>query len=223
MNAMPPFEHQYPTVGSLIAAIAGWCRKWRHESETANLETWLPGDVERIARDVGVTVAELRALERTDQPLLVPRMLAALKIDAAELARTQPAALRDLQRVCSICDSKRRCRTELAAGDAARTYEAFCPNALTLRMVRDFGVTVAELRALERTDQPLLLPRMLAALKIDAAELARTQPAALRDLQRVCSLCDSKRRCRSELAARDAARTYEGFCPNALTLKTLVS
>jgi hypothetical protein len=51
-------------------------------------------------------------------------MLAALKIDAAELARTQPAALRDLQRVCSLCDSKRRCRTELAAGDAARTYEA---------------------------------------------------------------------------------------------------
>jgi len=133
MNALPPFEQQYPTVGPLIVAIAAWYRKWRHESETANLETWLPGDVERIARDIGVTVADLHALERTEQPLLLPRMLDALKIDAAELARTQPAALRDLQRVCSMCDSKRRCKSELAASDAARTYEGFCPNALTLK------------------------------------------------------------------------------------------
>ena len=133
MNALPPFEQQYPTVGPLIVAIAAWYRKWRRESETANLETWLPGDVERIARDIGVTVADLHALERTEQPLLLPRMLDALKIDAAELARTQPAALRDLQRVCSLCDSKRRCRSELAARDAARTYEGFCPNALTLK------------------------------------------------------------------------------------------
>src|SRR5262245_36686470 len=133
MNALPPFEQQYPTVGPLIVAVAGWYRKWRQGLETADLGNCEPCDVERMARDVGLTTADLRALERSDEPLLLPRMLAALKIDAGELGRTQPAALRDLQRVCTLCDSKRRCRSELAAGDAARTYEGFCPNALTLK------------------------------------------------------------------------------------------
>ena len=133
MNALPPFEQQYPTIGPLVTAVAGWYRKWRDASETAGLADCPPADVERIAKDIGLTIADLRALERTDEPLQLPRMLAALRIDAAELARTEPAALRDLQRVCALCDSKRRCRTELAAGDAARTYEGFCPNALTLK------------------------------------------------------------------------------------------
>ena len=44
---------------------------------------------------------------------------------------------------------------------------------------------------------------------------------ALRDLQRVCTFCDSKRRCRNELDDGDAASTYAGFCPNAVTLKGL--
>ena len=93
-----------------------------------------PGDIERMARDAGLTVSDLYALERTaDEPLLLPRMLAALDINAAEVARSEPAAFRDLQRVCSLCDSKRRCEIELAEGDVASVYEAYCPNALTLK------------------------------------------------------------------------------------------
>jgi hypothetical protein len=133
MNTLLPFEQQYPAFGPVLAAIAGWYRKWRTGSDPSGLENCSADDVERMAKDIGLTVNELRMLERADGPMLLPRMLTALKIDAAELARTQPAALRDLQRVCGLCDSKRRCGTELAEGDAAATFESYCPNAMTLK------------------------------------------------------------------------------------------
>jgi hypothetical protein len=126
-------EQQHPSVSPLIATVAGWCRKWKSGSSFSGLGNCTPGDIDRIASDLGVTPADLRSLERADEPLLLPQLLAELHIDAAELARSEPAVLRDLQRVCSLCDCKQRCKMELAEGDAAATYESFCPNALTLK------------------------------------------------------------------------------------------
>jgi hypothetical protein len=134
MTTPLPLEQQYPTVGPLLVALADWYRTWRSRPHGAELAKCAPDDIERIAHDIGLTAAELRKLERNgDDPLLLPRMLVALKIDAAELEHTEPAAFRDLQRVCALCDSKRRCASELAAGDAPKTFESFCPNALTLK------------------------------------------------------------------------------------------
>jgi len=136
MTAPLPFEQQYPVIGPVIIALAEWYGRWRSTPRPSELANCAPGDVERLAQDLGLTVRELRVLERTgDEPLLLPRMLAALKIDAAALARSDPAAFRDLQRVCTLCDCKRRCASELSAGDARSTYEAFCPNALTLKAI----------------------------------------------------------------------------------------
>lgn len=131
---MPRLEQQYPTVRPLIIAVATWCRNRTCGSRRSDLERCAPADVEYIARDLGVSVSDLHELDRMgDQPLLLPRMLAALEIDAAELVRTEPATVRDMQRVCALCDCKPRCRAELRDGDAAVTYEGFCPNALTLK------------------------------------------------------------------------------------------
>ena len=133
MTTPPAVEQQYPSVAPLIIAIADWCRKWRSGSHASDLKNCGEGDIERIARDLGLSAYDLHQLEQTtNEPLLLPRMLAALKINAAELARTHPAEFRDLQRVCALCDCRRRCEAELAAGDAAGTYAAFCPNAFTL-------------------------------------------------------------------------------------------
>lgn len=83
-------------------------------------------------------------------------------------------------------------------------------------------MSTTQLRTLARRgDEPLLLPRLMAALRLDAAVVARREPAAFRDLQRVCALCDSKTRCAEELSEGDAAATFETYCPNALTLKAL--
>jgi hypothetical protein len=70
---------------------------------------------------------------RGEEPLLVPRMLEALRIDPKAVARRDPATSRDIQRVCAFCDSKKRCGRELDAGTAAVTFETYCPNALTLK------------------------------------------------------------------------------------------
>jgi hypothetical protein len=59
--------------------------------------------------------------------------MAALGIDPQVLAQREPAAFRDLERVCALCDNKKRCAQELTEGDAAATFETYCPNALTLK------------------------------------------------------------------------------------------
>ena len=73
-------------------------------------------EIERIARDVRMTPAELRAVAKRGPEaadLLLERM-AALDLDPAEVAQVGPQTFRDLQRVCSLCESKRRCVRDLA-------------------------------------------------------------------------------------------------------------
>ena len=65
------------------------------------------------------------------------------------------------------------------------------------------------------------LPKMLKALGIDEADLARTEPLLLRDMERVCTLCSHKRQCDRELAAGTATEHYEGYCLNASTIDGL--
>ena len=56
-------------------------------------------------------------------------MLKALDIDVADLARTEPLLVRDMQRVCSLCRDKAHCNGELDDGTAAQHYRDYCPNA----------------------------------------------------------------------------------------------
>ena len=60
----------------------------------------------------------------------LPKMLRALGIDQADLARTETHVLRDMERVCSVY--KRRCSHERAAGTAGAHYEEYCGNASTI-------------------------------------------------------------------------------------------
>ena len=49
-----------------------------------------------------------------------------------DLARSEPLVLRDMERVCSLCNHKRQCDRDLAAGTAAAHYEEYCGNADTI-------------------------------------------------------------------------------------------
>jgi hypothetical protein len=53
------------------------------------------------------------------------------------LARTEPLVLRDMERVCTLCKDKPRCRDDLAAGTAERHYEDYCLNAPTIDHLGD--------------------------------------------------------------------------------------
>jgi hypothetical protein len=71
-------------------------------------------------------------------------MLIALAVDPEALAKSNPAVMRDLQRLCVACSQKGRCQHELAEGTAAEHFREFCPNAFTLDAL--FGRTASSTR-----------------------------------------------------------------------------
>jgi hypothetical protein len=65
------------------------------------------------------------------------------------------------------------------------------------------------------------LRRRMAALRVDPDELARSEPAAFQELQRLCATCDSRGRCALDLADEStdpAWQAWRDYCPNATTL-----
>lgn len=125
----------YPTVDFVVSAIANWINKYRlTHGMHAELGECSPEDVMRIAADIGVPAAELRALaaKGPDAANLLGKLLVKLCVDPVQLANANPAVMRDLQRLCVVCGHKERCRHELSDGTAAEHYQEYCPNAFTL-------------------------------------------------------------------------------------------
>jgi hypothetical protein len=128
-------EQHYPTVEFVLDAIAGWINKYRnmpgarHELEHCSQE-----DVMQIAKDLGISVSDLRGLAAKGPRAAdtLRKMLLALSVNPQDVSNADPAAMRDLQRVCIVCGQKRRCQHELARGTAAEHFREFCPNAYTL-------------------------------------------------------------------------------------------
>jgi hypothetical protein len=90
-------------------------------------------------------------------------------------------------------------------------------------IAEDVGVSPSELLRLAKSNADaadLLLGRM-AALDLDRDEVLQTVPRTLQDLQRVCSLCTSRRRCARDLARRPIDPEWKNYCPNAGTLTAL--
>lgn len=118
---------------SPFGAILRW---WRDRARDPAAELKCCGDeeVERIARDVGVSATELRTLAKRGPGAagLLLRRMAALDLDRNEIARTERGTFQDLQRVCTMCESKRRCARELARDSADPAWKDYCPNAATL-------------------------------------------------------------------------------------------
>ena len=133
-------EHQvhqasYPTIDFVLDAIANWVNKYRNVAAAhSDFEQCSPDDVRQIAGDLGVPVSELRAISAKvpGSAELLSKMLTALRVDPEALAKSDPAVMRDLQRLCVSCGQKGRCQHELAKGTAAEHFHEFCPNAFTL-------------------------------------------------------------------------------------------
>ncbi len=116
-------------------AISTWWRNWtRSGSALLELKCCGEDEVERMAKDIGVSASELRRLARLgpDSADLLLRRMAALDLDRNEVSRTEPRTFQDLQRVCTMCDSKRRCKRDLACDSADPAWQDYCPNAATL-------------------------------------------------------------------------------------------
>jgi hypothetical protein len=137
-GAMPDQEvhvPHYPAVEFVLDAVAGWINKYRQASSLYDeFEHCSSEDVMQIAKDLGVPVSELRKLATKGPGAadLMKKMLIALRVDPHALVSTDPAVMRDLQRLCVVCSQKGRCEHELAKGTASEHFREFCPNAFTL-------------------------------------------------------------------------------------------
>jgi len=118
-------------------SVSDWLKQRRELNELMEYVAD-PGELERVARELNVTPADLEMLVRQGSQGAneLPYMLTALGIDETALWRAEPALLRDMQRVCSFCTHKRQCHQELAAGTAATNYVEYCENAYTIDVSR---------------------------------------------------------------------------------------
>jgi hypothetical protein len=119
---------------SPIEAILQWI--WDHSrNKTLNeLRSRGEKEVEGIARDTGLSVADFRRLAKLgpNAPDLLERRMAALDLDPSEVCATAPQTFQDLQRICSFCESQGRCLRDLARDPAVQAWKDYCPNAQTL-------------------------------------------------------------------------------------------
>src|SRR5271166_1244936 len=101
----------HPLIESVIDLFARWLQ---HRREIAEC-TCDAAEYALIARDLGVSPDELDQLVRRGPQAAaeLPKMMAALGLDAQAITRAQPLVMRDLQRVCVLCEQKRQCDRDL--------------------------------------------------------------------------------------------------------------
>jgi transcriptional regulator with XRE-family HTH domain len=119
------------SIEALIGTFSDWLRHRRELNEMRQFER---ADFDRIAYDLRVSPDELEQLVRNGPHAAdeLPKLLSALGIDEATLANTQPFLLRDMERVCAMCEQKRQCDRDLANGASAEHYKDYCANAPTI-------------------------------------------------------------------------------------------
>jgi hypothetical protein len=66
-----------------------------------------------------------------------------------------------------------------------------------------------------------LLERRMEALSLDPIAVSIAAPRTFRDLQRVCSFCETAGRCLRDLGRDPSASAWKDYCPNAKTLTAL--
>jgi hypothetical protein len=69
----------------------------------------------------------------------------------------------------------------------------------------------------------VLLARRMEVLNLDSNEVAAVEPSAFRELQRLCTICESHGLCARNLARDPVDRAWEDYCPNVAMLKLLDS
>jgi len=95
----------------------------------------LPKDeVERIASDLRMTASDLYAAARQGpgSAALLERRMTVLDLAPGEVLQNEPGVFRDLQRVCTLCRSKKQCVRDLARDPANAVWKDYCPNVGTL-------------------------------------------------------------------------------------------
>jgi hypothetical protein len=121
-------SNQHPVVDKVVDIFGNWLRHRREVRELHQLDS---GEFAKIARELDMAPADLDTLVHRGPHAAdeLPQLLTSLGLDKDLISRTQPVALRDMERVCSSCQQKRKCDRDLKAGRSAQHYDEYCLNA----------------------------------------------------------------------------------------------
>jgi uncharacterized protein YjiS (DUF1127 family) len=119
---------------AMSAGVAAWWRNRRAARASLGELDECGKDLARIARDVGLAPSELRTIAAKGPAAAnqLEMRLEGLHLDPQALRRDEPLIMRDLERVCTTCGSKRRCVRDFIRFPDDAAWRAYCPNATTL-------------------------------------------------------------------------------------------
>ena len=136
MSAPFDTEQVYPRVHAALNALADWIKQADQQGVTnSEFHALEPSELQTMARDLGMSSQELRDVSRQgrDAALLLLKRMTALRLVPDDIARTQPAwVTHDLERLCSLCRAKGRCRRDLLRDPQDPVWKNYCPNSGTL-------------------------------------------------------------------------------------------
>ena len=216
----------------------GWQRLLGRRRSLPGLAACPPGEQERVAQDVGVSVSDSRtaAAARPGPSRLLQQRLALLGLDPAYVTSALADTYRDLERTCGMCTARRRCARDLARGDVQAGMGRYCLctptiDALTVGRAGQAPGMVREPRLPVRQSAPwppwpmsrrverraVRMHEMMRRLDVDAARLARLHGGdAYAEARARCLSCKASGVCLGWLDA-DSSGGRPEFCPN-LTL-----
>ncbi len=125
----PTADHHHDD-GFISHLVQRW-HAWKERRDSlAALESCGRGEVARIAHDLALSPGELRSLaaKGPDSADLLYRRMDELCLDRASIEHGEPRALWDMQKACSLCSHKGRCRHDFARGADPEAWHPYCPN-----------------------------------------------------------------------------------------------
>lgn len=133
----------YPVLQLAIDAIVSFFTRSFQKLRAAQELRDLPAtEVSAIARDLCLTQDQLESLMSAEVgfPKPLKGMLALLKIDDRMLQQADAGLVRDMQTVCALCSSKRRCARAMRNGKALANFREYCPNSGNLDAIRQVAM-----------------------------------------------------------------------------------
>jgi hypothetical protein len=118
---------------SLLDSASRWIRNTlaKHADEVALHDS---AEQARIASDLNLSVSELQTLcardGRTTKQL--QKRMSQFHLDKDEIKRVHPAVVRDLEKVCALCESDAKCSRDFNRGNDRAVVSEYCPNTPTL-------------------------------------------------------------------------------------------
>jgi transcriptional regulator with XRE-family HTH domain len=135
MNQQAAPHPDYESLQWILNSVADWVVRYRHaRGFHHDMMNCSADDVAGIARELRISPSELAEIAKKGPHAadLLQKLLVALGVDANGLTHENPLVMRDLQRLCITCGSKRRCEFDLERGASTENFRDYCPNAFTL-------------------------------------------------------------------------------------------